>query len=65
MDHYHTARYTSTAEISTPGMACSTHSNHKHLGPKLLHFSFSLHWLLGRLADWLIGCAVAADWLIG
>eukprot|EP00959_Pyramimonas_sp_CCMP1952_P015700 332201-Pyramimonas_sp.AAC.1 len=43
MEHYNTAHYTSTAEISTHSMACSTHSNLKHLGPRLLQFSLCLY----------------------
>eukprot|EP00959_Pyramimonas_sp_CCMP1952_P188395 3939828-Pyramimonas_sp.AAC.1 len=43
MEHSNTARYSSAAKISTPSMACSTHINHKHLEPRLLHyFSFGL-----------------------
>eukprot|EP00976_Prorocentrum_cordatum_P021447 437780-Prorocentrum_minimum.AAC.1 len=43
MERYNTAYYTLTAEISTHSTACSTHNKHKHLGPRLLHFSFCLY----------------------
>eukprot|EP00976_Prorocentrum_cordatum_P025340 514739-Prorocentrum_minimum.AAC.1 len=42
-EHYNTAHHTSTAEISTPSIACSTHSNQKHLRPRLLRFSACLY----------------------